>query len=61
MLVKKTVDKKRKRKRKVFNKEEFVEEKVYLGLPLDQNPHTQAVSVYYEAIAQETLNDNIRS
>lgn len=50
MLLRKITEagKKKKKKKKIYREE--YEEEVFIELPMEQNPHTSSVSVYYEVI-----------
>lgn len=50
MLLRKITDKNKKKKKRKIYKEEYIEEEVFIELPMEQNPHTQTVTAYFEAI-----------
>jgi len=49
MLIRSAEKNKKKKKKKIY-KEEYIEEEVFIELPMEQNPHTQTVTAYFEAI-----------
>lgn len=50
MLLRKITEKGKKKKKRKIYKEEYIEENVFIELPVEQNPHTTSVTAYYEAI-----------
>lgn len=50
MLIHKILDKSKKKKKRKIYKEEYIEEEILMELPMEQNPHFQSVTTYYEAM-----------
>jgi len=49
MLIRIAEKSKKKKKKKIY-REEYIEEEVFIELPMEQNPHAQTVTAYFEAI-----------